>query len=345
MSQSPSTVTATEVVLPGVVEPSGLLVRTRPLPPPGTGQALIRVASTGISFAEQGMRRNRYPGQPKFPFVPGYDLVGTVEAVGPGTDTGLLGRRIAALTKIGGWASHVVLPVVDLVDVPDDVDFDAAETVVINGVTAWQMLHRNARVQSGQTVVVHGANGGVGTVLAQLAQHAGIAVIGTANPRHHDRLRSLGIQPLDYNDPDLVSRVRELAPAGVAGVFDNIGGASIRRSWRLLGRGGTLVCYGMASRIDSAVPMVALFIPALAGLAVRNYLPNGRRASFYNVWGGHRRPAWHDHFRADLTEVMRLLGSGVITAHIAARYPLSEVRAAMEFAESRTAIGKVLLNP
>src|SRR5712692_6672139 len=153
-------VTATEVVLPGKVEPSGLRLVERALPPPAAGQALVRVESTAVSFAESAMRRGRYYGQPPFPFVPGYDLVGVVEAVGPGVNRSLTGRRVAALTKTGGWATAVLLTAAE------------AETLIVNGVTAYQMLHHSAKVQAGQTVLVLGASGGVGTILVQLARHA-----------------------------------------------------------------------------------------------------------------------------------------------------------------------------
>ena len=346
-NQAQATVTATEVVLPGVVEPSGLQLRQRTLPPPAAGQALVRVEASGVSFAEQGMRRDRYPGQPKFPFVPGYDLIGVVTAVGPDVDPALTGRRVAALTKTGGWASHALVPASTLVEVPDGVDPAEAETVVVNGITAWQMLHRAARVQAGQTVLVHGANGGVGTTLVQLARHAGARVIGTASPKHHDRLRALGVEPLDYRAPDLPARVRELAPGGVDAVFDHIGGRSVHRSYRLLARGGTLVCYGLASQRDGRTPALLLFLPLLTRLALWNYLPTGRHASFYNVWGGHRRnPArFWARLRADLSQVLPLLRDGVLTAQVAARMPLTEVTAAMELAESHTVVGKVILEP
>jgi NADPH:quinone reductase-like Zn-dependent oxidoreductase len=147
------------------------------------------------------MRRGRYPGQPKFPFVPGYDVVGTVSGLGAGVDPALLGRRVAAITKTGGWATHMVLAAADLTAVPEGVDPAEAETVVVNGVTAWQMLHRTAKVKPGQTILVHGANGGVGTTLVQLALHHGVRVIGTASPRHHQALRELDVIPLDYNGP------------------------------------------------------------------------------------------------------------------------------------------------
>ena len=194
------------------------------------------------------MRRGKYYDQPAFPFVPGYDLVGTVERAG--RRRARAGRRVAALTKVGGWADRVVLDGADLVPVPDGLDPVAAETVVVNGVTAWRMLHRSARVRSGQTIVVLGAAGGVGSTLVQLARHAGIRVIGTAGAAQQDRLRELGAIPLDYRADDVPARVRELAPDGVAAVFDHVGGAGIVDSWRMLARGGTLVSYGTASTRD-----------------------------------------------------------------------------------------------
>src|SRR5436190_2166016 len=159
-----ATVTVTEVVLPGKVEPSGLRLVQRTLPAPAEGQALERVESIAVSFAESVMRRGRYQGQPAFPFVPGYDLVGIVESVGRGVDSALIGRRVAALTKTGAWATAVLLTAADLVEVPDGVSADEAETLVVNGLTAYQMLHGSAKVRAGQTVLVLGASGGVGSI-------------------------------------------------------------------------------------------------------------------------------------------------------------------------------------
>src|SRR6478735_11029967 len=152
MPGGPMTMNATEIVLPGIGEPETLQVRTRTLPEPEAGQVVVRVAATGVSFAEQQMRRGKYYDQPPFPFVPGYDLVGTVTAVGPETDAALIGRRFAAITKVGAWASHLLVDAADLMPVPDGIDAAAAETVIVNGVTAWQMLHRTAKVRTGQTI-------------------------------------------------------------------------------------------------------------------------------------------------------------------------------------------------
>ena len=337
--------TLTEVVLPGVVEPDGLIIRQRPVPSPEKGQALVQMLATGVSFAEQGMRRNRYPGQPKFPFVLGYDLVGTVTAVGPGVADTLIGQRVAAVTKTGAWSTYALIDARDLVPVPESVDAAEAETLVVNGITAWQMLHRKAHARPGQTILVHGANGGVGNTLLQLARHAGIRVIATASPRHHDRLREMDANPIDYNDPDLPDHVRNLAPHGVDAVFDHLGGSSFKRSFELLAPGGTLVAYGLATQLREQSNMLVTFTRLYARLAFWSLLPNRRRALFYNFWGGkHVRPTtFRQHLATDLTYVLNLLADGHITPHVAARIPLQEASKAMTIAESRTVYGKIVI--
>ncbi|AUG75032.1 NADPH:quinone reductase [Kitasatospora sp. MMS16-BH015] len=336
-----------EVVLPGVVAPEGLELRHGAVPTPGPGQVVIAMEASGVSFAEQQMRRGRYYDQPPFPFVPGYDLVGRVHRTGPGVDPALTGQRMAALVKVGGWASHVLVEAADLVPVPVGLTAAEAETVVVNGITAWQMLHRQARARKGQTVLVHGASGGVGSVLAQLARAAGIRVIGTASARHHTALRELGVLPVDYRDADVPARVRELAPGGVDAVFDHLGGRSVVDSWHLLAPGGTLVAYGSASTRDDSGSKQWPVLKILGRTLLWNALPNGRRAGFYNIWAG--RALARDKFRArlrtDLTQVFDALGKGEITARIAAQLPLDRAAEALRLAESGTTTGKIVLVP
>ncbi|MFF0890000.1 medium chain dehydrogenase/reductase family protein [Streptomyces sp. NPDC003456] len=336
-----------EIVLPGKVEPEGLVTRRGPVPAPGPGQVLIRTEATGVSFAEQQMRRGRYYDQPPFPFVPGYDLVGTVLTTGEGVDPALAGTRVAALVKVGGWASHVVADAADAVPVPAGVGAAEAETLVVNGVTAWQMLHRKARVRAGHTVVVLGANGGVGSVLVQLALAAGARVIGTASPRHHEALRAQGVLPVDYRADDLAARIRALAPQGADAVFDHVGGRGIVGSWRLLAPGGTLVSYGSASTRDAEGSKQWPVLKLLGRVWLWNALPNRRRACFYNVWAG--RALSRDRFRArlhaDLTQVFAALGRGEVSARVAARLPLERAAEALRLAESGTVAGKVVLIP
>ncbi|MFE9327474.1 medium chain dehydrogenase/reductase family protein [Nocardia sp. NPDC052278] len=336
---------ATQILLPGPVDPTGLQVTQRELPAPAKGEAMIAVEASGVSFAEQQMRRAKYYDQPPFPFVPGYDLVGTVTAIGPGVDPALLGRRVAALTKIGGWSSHIVLAAADLVPVPDGLDPAAAETFVVNGITAWQMLHRIAKVRAGQTILVYGANGGVGSTLVQLARHAGIQVIGTASARHAEAVAALGAEAVDYRG-DVAAQVRALAPGGVDAVFDHVGGPGIVDSFRLLAPHGTLVSYGTASTKDdpgnSRLPVLAL----VGRLIWWNLLPNKRNAHFFNIWAGLRnRTRFRAEIAADLGAVFELAAAGSLRAQVAARIPLTEAARAMELAESGTVTGKVVLVP
>lgn len=346
---APSAVAAdtTRVILSGLVDPSGLVVSTGPTPVPGPHQLLVRVEATGISYAEQAMRKGRYFSQPAFPFTPGYDLVGQVVEVGSGADAGLVGRRVAALTKTGAWATHVVVAARDTVVMPEGIPAADAETVVVNGVTAWQMLHRAARVRPGATVLVLGANGGVGGILVQLARHHGVRVIGAASPRHHEALRAAGVLPVDYADPELAARVRELAPGGVDAVFDNVGGATSRLAWGLLAPHGTLVSYSIIAAVGGTGGLWRPFLAALGQTLLRNALPNGRRATFYDLWSGHttRPRRFRRRLEEDLGQLFALLASGALTPNVAARFPLTEVAAAMELAESRTLNGKVLLLP
>ncbi|GAX49386.1 medium chain dehydrogenase/reductase family protein [Streptomyces olivochromogenes] len=336
-----------EVVLPGKVEPEGLEIRHGAVPAAGPGQVVIRMEATGVSFAEQQMRRGRYYDQPAFPFVPGYDLVGTVLTTGEGVEPALAGTRVAALLKVGGWASHVLVDAADVVPVPDGIGAAEAETVVVNGITAWQMLHRKAHVRAGQTILVHGANGGVGSVLVQLAQAADVKVIGTASARHHDALRERGVIPVDYRTEDVAARVRELAPGGVDAVFDHVGGRSAIDSWHLLAPGGTLVSYGSASTRDDEGSKQWPVLKLLGRVWLWNALPNRRRAYFFNVWAGRAlaKNRFRAQLRADLTQVFGALQRGDVTPQIAAQLPLTRVADALRLAESGTVAGKVVLNP
>jgi NADPH2:quinone reductase len=215
----------------------------------------------------------------------------------------------------------------------------------VNGLTAYRMLHRSARARRGDTIVVLGAAGGVGTLLVQLARAAGIAVIGVAGTAQQASVAAMGATPVDYRRDDVPARVRELAPGGVAAVFDHVGGAGIRDSWRMLARGGTLVSYGTAAtRDDSGDPRLPV-LKLLAQLTVWNALPNGRRAGFFNLWAGRRlRPARHRaQLRADLGQLFALLREGRLTAQVAGRFPLADAAAALRFAEQGGNTGKVVL--
>ncbi|WP_284234555.1 medium chain dehydrogenase/reductase family protein [Arenivirga flava] len=339
---------AVEVVLPAAVEPEGMLLRAQQLRAAGEGHVVLTMEATGISFAEQQMRRGKYYDQPPFPFVPGYDLVGVVSEVGAGVATELIGRRFAAVTKTGAWADRVEVAAADLLEVPDGLDPVSVEAAVVNGITAWRMLHEVARVRPGGRILVLGANGGVGSTLVQLAVRSGIEVIGTAAVRHHGLLRELGAAPLAaLEGAALADAVRAHAPGGLDAVFDHVGGRGVRTSWSLLRRGGALVSYGTASTKNvagsSQLPVLKLF----GALAIWNALPNGRRASFFNFWAGKKRDprGFRARQASAFTAVCAALARGELRPLIAATMPLDQASAALTLAESRTVAGKVILTP
>jgi NADPH:quinone reductase-like Zn-dependent oxidoreductase len=328
---------STQIVMPHEGGPEVLEVRRRELSGLASGEAMVRVEAAGVSFAEVQMLRGRYFNQPKFPFVPGYDLVGIVEGVGEGVDDGLIGQRVAALTETGAWADRVTLGAKRLAPVPEGLDPAEAVAAVTNGVTAWQMLLRAARVRPGQTVLVHGASGGVGTLLVQLAQLAGAEVIGTASASKHAGVRALGAVPVDYRNEDVPKRVRQISPEGVDAVFDHVGGPRLVDSWRMLRRGGTLVSYGSASTLNGTGHRLRPYLPIFGRLLMWNVLPNGRRATFYYV------KRWPRFFQEDLATVLSLLAEGKIEAHVDSRLPLERASEALGLLASGKASGKVVL--
>ena len=325
----------TEIVMPREGGPEVLRVGRRELAAPGPGQAVARVEAAGVSFAEVQMLKGRYFGQPKFPFVPGYDLVGEVEEVGEDVDEGMVGTRVAALTETGSWADRVTLPASKLAPVPDALDPADAVAAVTNGVTAWQMLHRAASVRPGHTVLVHGASGGVGTLLVQLARLAGAEVIGTASK--HDYVRALGAVPVDYRNEDVPGRVREISPGGVDAVFDHVGGPGLVDSYRMLRKGGTLVTYGSASTLGDAGHRLRPYVPILGRVLLWSAMPNGKKATFYYV------QRWPKLFKEDLTTVLSLLAEGKIEARVDQRLPLEKAAEALGLLASGQASGKVVL--
>ncbi|MEK8108335.1 zinc-binding dehydrogenase [Micromonospora sp. M12] len=334
----------TEVVLPGVVEPDGLLLHRRAVPVPARGRRSSRSrppasrspSSRCATTSTPASRSSRsYPATTwsarSGPWAP----AATSRWLAPGGG----GHQDRRLGHPRARRPRRPDPV------PLGLDPAEAETVVVNGVTAWQML-RGADLRAGQTILVHGANGGVGTVLVQLGRHLGLRVIGTAAARHHAGLRELGVEPLDYRDPEMAARVRELSPGGVDAVFDPIAGPAVRTSYDLLAPGGKLVVYGNAAAVGTGQSLVWVFLKLLARLYTWNALPNGHRAGFYNFWAGQltRRAAFRRRLRDDLGIVLDLLRQGVIVPQIAARYPQRGLRRA-GVRRARSRAGKVVLEP
>jgi NADPH2:quinone reductase len=330
------------------------------VPRPGRGEVLVRVLAAGVSFTDSQLRAGTYiPGGPKPPFTPGYELIGVVEEVGPGCSRLQVGDRIGALTVWGADAEHVCLPETGTVKVPEDLDVAPLLGLVFTYMTAYQVLHRVAKVKKGESLLVHGAAGRVGTATLELGRAAGLCMFGTASARDREKVTQLGAVSIDYRQEDFVARVREMTGDGVDVVSDSLGGPISLRSFRVLRRGGRLVVFGRYDTLKhghKSWPAVFKWYASVVAVFLLGALSPRRKVMKYQiqrfrdaarqregaVGGEPRYPEW---FEEDFRALVDLLRRGEINPVVAERLPLTEARHAHEILESSAAKGKLVLVP
>jgi len=309
---------------------------------PQGDEVRVRVRASGVAFGDillrEGIRRD-----PRPPVVPGYDVAGVVDAVGPDAPPELLGEPVAGWTRgAGGYAEVLITPAWAVAPHPRELDPVSVAAAVLNYVTAYQMLHRVARVRQGDRILVHGAAGGVGTALLQLARDSGIEVFGTASQRKHDLIRSLGAHPIDYSTEDFVTVMR--AAGGADAVFDPVGGVNWRRSMKALTAAGTLVGYGFSAATENgrrkAVKALPEFLrqPVVTPLTLMQKV---RTVAGYRI--EKLAEERHDWFTTDLRQLMAMLTDGTISPIIERTYRLEDASAAHKHLASANLIGKIVL--
>jgi NADPH:quinone reductase-like Zn-dependent oxidoreductase len=324
--------------------PEVLKVIEEAIPEPGPYEACVKVLAAGVARADMMMRRGLYPGSvPLYPFTPGYDIVGLVDTIGEGTATNILGTMVAALTEVGGYAEYICLPEDDLVPVPMESDPAEVVCLVLNYLTAFQMLHRFAHVKTGERVLFHAAASGVGTAQLQLGSLTQLEMYGTASRGKHDTVSKLGGIPIDYQSEDFVRRIRNLTSNGVDAVFDPIGGSHLWRSFKTLRDQGRLIAYGEMAITGVQKPkrsevMLHHYLPRWL-----NHFPGRRTVKWYEVFDENRaHPNW---YHEDLTTLIALLEERKIKPVIAERFPLDEASRAHELIEASAVSGKIVLLP
>ncbi len=336
------------IVVSQVGGPQVLHLREDELPEPKAEEIRIKILAAGVSGADIMMRQGKYPpGMPSFPFTPGEDLVGVVEKCGVLVKERAVGEMVAALPQVGSYSQYLCLPEREAVSVPGSLDPAEAVSLVLNYVTAYQMLHRLVHIKAGERILVHGAAGGVGTALLQLGSLLHLEMYGTASRAKQQLVSELGATPIDYTSENFVARIRHLSGDGVDAVFDAIGGRHLQRSFQTLRPGGRLVGYGFSLANLSRSNLMLAVLPTLLRVACWSVLPNGKRAQFYSIAGGplgwkDRHPEW---FREDLTRLFELLAEGMLKPVIAGRLSLEEVSHAHELIEQAQIQGKLVLIP
>ena len=350
LAERKNTVRHSRIIVTHYGGPDALRVLEEERPEPRRGEVRVRVLAAGVSLPDIMAREGIHPETPPVPFTPGWDLVGVVERLGDGVSAFEPGQMVAAMPISGAYAEFVCLPEHELVPVPSGLDAAEAVSLVLNYITAYQMLHRSAKVKTGQRVLVHGAAGGVGTALLQLGRLAGLEMYGTCSLPGAHAVSDLGGIPIDYRQVDFVEEIHRLTREGVDVIFDSIGGAHIWRSRRALRPGGMVVAYGLTGSLRGGrlasgrsggrhrFRAIAIFGVYIAGGWL---LPGRKRVVPYSIQTLKRlRPAL---FRQDLIALFDLLKEKKIKPLIAHRFPLAEARGAHEMLGKGGVTGKIVL--
>jgi NADPH:quinone reductase-like Zn-dependent oxidoreductase len=324
-----------KVVITEFGDESKLAIVDADLPDPPRGEVQLAVEYSIVSGSDVNMRNGTYPFQRKAPLTPGYSVVGKVRLNGEGCANFKIGDRVACLSKYDGQAELINLPEQFLVPVPEGVDPQAAVALVLDWMTAYQMLHHVAKVRAGLKILVHGLSGAVGGALLSLGQMQGAQVYGTASSSRHEELRKRGAVPFDYSTKSWISAMRELG--GVDAVFDPLGYESFDESYSILHKGGILVAYGMnRPALTKTARRPAL--PVIVKLLSRNLLFwSGKRTTFFGLTRKSK------NFAPDLERLFRWLKEGKISVPIKATFNLEEIQKAHREYASSTRMGSVVI--
>jgi NADPH:quinone reductase-like Zn-dependent oxidoreductase len=316
-------------------------------PEPAPGEVRVKVLTASASFTDIMVRKGLYPGvQLEPPFPPGYDMIGVVDKLGIGVEDFVVGQRVADLTVSGAYSEYMVLPAERLVALRHGVDDEAAVVLILSYTTAYQMMHRYAQVKPGQSILIHGASGAMGTALAQLGKMSGLTMYGTASTSKQDYVRELGVIPIDYKTEDFVQRIAELTDGdGVDVIFDAISVDNFQRSYQALNDSGHLVTYGFYSASlhgDSMFDTALEFIHWSWLQLWWGWFPEGeKQVEFYSIQD--YREANPQYFKDDLDALFEMLAEGNVEPTIYRTLPLEQAAEAHRMIEGGEVRGKIVL--
>lgn len=334
-----------QVWITGTGGPEKLQLREAPDLQPQTDKLRIRVRASGINFADILARKGLYPDAPKLPAVVGYEVSGTVDAVGPQADTTWLGKEVFALTRFGGYADTVVVSATQTFEKPAVLSFEEAAAIPVNYLTAWQLLVVMGALKADETVLIHNAGGGVGLAAIDIARHIGATIYGTASARKHGFLKQRGLhEAIDYTELDWTREVARLTQGrGVELVTDPLGGSDWKRSYRALRHTGRLGVFGASTMTESRLPgplkllKVGLGMPWFNPVSLMN-----RNRSVFGVNLGH---LWHEAPKIEtwMKALVDGVNAGWVRPHVDRTFPLAQAGDAQAYIESRKSTGKVIL--
>lgn len=313
--------------------PKVLQITENELVSPKKKELQIKVLACAVGRTDIAMRYGYYPYAPKIPFVPGYEIVGIIEAVGTNVNQFKIGDRVAALTVHGGYSEYIYLEPQHLVKVPENVKSEEVAVLILNYVTAYQMLKRVANVKKGNKILITGASGGVGTALLDLAKLEDLDVYALSSKHKHETMVQMGAFPIDYKTIDWVNLIKKKEPEGLDFVFDAVGKSYINKGFSLLKNGGKLVSFGYPN-----------FLGMLSGvlkIMLLNAYPNGKNAESYGISEIYKKN--NSTILSDLKKLLTLLSEKKINPIINTRMPILEASEANKLLESGSVSGNIVL--
>ncbi|MEZ4752564.1 MAG: medium chain dehydrogenase/reductase family protein [Bdellovibrionota bacterium] len=326
-----------------------LEMRESPDPTPKPNEIRIRVAASGINFADIMARLGLYPDSPKLPAVLGYEAAGTIDLVGSQTSRFKPGQRVVSICRFGGYSDVVTVPEDQVFALPDSLDFEKAAAIPVNYLTAYQAMVVMGGLKKGDTVLVHSAGGGVGLAALDLAKYLGATFIGTASAGKHAALTARGADFLiDYQSEDFEKQTLEFTKGkGVDLILDAVGGDSWEKGLRCLAPGGRLVVFGMSSAATGKRPNRLGALGKVLSVPWTKFNPIYLMNHNIGVLGVNLGHLWH---RSDLVrkwgeDLLNLYKEGHLHPTVAHSFAFSEAAAAHDYIQDRKNFGKVLLKP
>jgi len=310
------------------------------------GNVLIKVAASGINFADIMARRGLYHGAPPLPTILGYDVSGTVAEIGEGVSGLSIGDPVTAMTRFGGYAEYAVTQAEGVALLPDGYSFDRATSLTTQACTAVYCAEEVVRLYPGDRVLIQAAAGGVGRMLIQLAKYYGCEIFATASTHKQDYLKDLGVDhPIDYLKEDFSTRIPEiLGEKKIDVVFDNLGGKRYKQGLKLLGLNGRIISYGAADNNKGAKSGKWNTIKLALGFGFHSPIPLvGKSQAMIGVNMLRVADYKPQALKRTLERVIELVDQGVLDPRLDKSFRADQIAEAHDYVEGRKSMGKVVV--
>lgn len=336
-----------QIYITGHGGPEKLELREATDPVPRVNTLRVRVKASGINFADVMARQGLYPDAPRVPCVVGYEISGTVDAVGVGVDESWIGKDVFSLTRFGGYADTVVVPVEQVFACPPGLSHAQCAAIPVNYLTAWQLLVVMGALGADETVLIHNAGGGVGLAAIDIARHIGARIIGTASTGKHDFLKLRGVQAaIDYRQQDWSVELARLTEGrGVELITDPMGGNHWKKSYKALRSTGRLGMFGVSTATESGLFGPLRLLPVALGMPL--FHPISMMNTNKAVFGVNMGHLWHEvgKIRHWMEQLLQGVQAGWVRPHVDKAFKFTEAGEAHSYIEARKNIGKVVLVP